>query len=220
MRPRHSLGSFLPALVTSPKKTIINCFSLGTLFEGTVSRRLTEGVVLFLHRYGKAFAAGGATDDVLAGDAREAQHVFAMRAFAEDVRFSLAHLQIRAAHGGEQLAEEAAEGGVLPSALGDVARKKAKEGVAEGDEIQDRKKIAEDAVRVKNTAEEDEDQREDEEDMVERVGTVSACKKACKAVAEAVWSGIAHGGDPFFVIAFGKAPLRSWRGSARRAHRE
>ena len=67
-----------------------------------------DGGDLFLHRYTKASAAGGATDNVVAGGALEAQRCAAMGAFAEDVRSSVAHAQIETAEGAKKLAEETA----------------------------------------------------------------------------------------------------------------
>ena len=89
---------------------------------------------------------------MLPGDAREAQGVLTMGAFAEDMRFSVAHFQISAAHRHKELAEEAAKGGVFPLTLAKVTGEKAKEGIAEGDEIQKGKDNAEHAMGVENSA--------------------------------------------------------------------
>ena len=75
-----------------------------------------------------------------------------MGAFAEDMRFPVAQLEKCAAHRHKELAEETAEGGVFPLTLGKVAGEEAKEGIAEGDEIQKGKDNAEHAMGVENAA--------------------------------------------------------------------
>ena len=105
-----------------------------------------ENVHLFLYLYGKAFAASGATDDVIARNAGKAQGAFAMRALAVDVGLSVSNAQKETLKGLKNGAHRAAEGGVLGASFCDVAREKSKEGIAEGKQIERGEDKAEHAV--------------------------------------------------------------------------
>ena len=142
----------------------------------------------------KTLLASGAAHGMLSGDAREAEHALAMRAFAEDVGLSVTHSQGSAAEGQKKLSEKAAEGGVLRTALCKIAREQTEDTVAEGDKIQRGKDIAQSGVAVKNPAKEDGDKGKGKEEVIESIGTVSARKKMREAIAEAALARITHGG--------------------------
>ena len=125
-------------------------------------------------------------------DAGEAQGAFAMRALAVDVRFSVANAECLAAKRHKELAPKLSKGGVFLLPLIDVARKEAEEGIAKGKKVQGKENVAQDAMRAEKSAKEDEDQGEDEGDVVEGVGSVSAHKKAGKSEAEAAGVWITH----------------------------
>ena len=111
-----------------------------------ISRGERERVNLFLHPYGKALAASGATDDVIARNASKAQGAFAMRALAVDVGLSVPNAQKETLKGLKNGSHRAAEGGVLGASFCDVAREKSKEGIAEGKQIEGGEDKAEHAV--------------------------------------------------------------------------
>ena len=79
---------------------------------------------------------------MVARDAGKAQGAFAMRAFAVDVRFSVADAERLAAKRHKELAPKLSKGGVFFLPLIDVARKEAEEGISKGEKIQDKENIA------------------------------------------------------------------------------
>ena len=141
---------------------------------------------------GKTLLTGGATHGMIPGDPREAEHALAMRTFAEDVGLSVTHPQGGTSEGQKKLSHTAAEGGVLRTALCEIAREQTENAVAEGDEIQRREGVAERGVAVKNPAKEDGDEGEGKEEVIEGIRTVSARKKLREAIAEATMAGITH----------------------------
>ena len=115
-----------------------------------------------------------------------------MRALAKDVCLSIPNTEGQSAQGHKELAEEAAKGEIFSLSLCDVAREKAKDGIGKRKEIKDPKHKGEDGVQSENAPKKNKDEGEDKGSVIKGIGAVSSRKKAGKAIAEAIGTGITH----------------------------
>ena len=76
---------------------------------------------LFFYSDREPFLARGAAHGMLANNSFQPEGVFAMGAFAVEMRPPVAYAEEKTAQGHKELAEKTAEGKVFTAALGDVA---------------------------------------------------------------------------------------------------